>query len=272
MKMSNAAYSKRTGYRKVPTPPRAVEDGAGESYEDEYDYEEAYEESYADAEQSSGAGSGLFSSPARTITLLFSALLLFTMVGVVAWLLGQSGKPQNQNGAAPPNQSVGGLVPVPQISNPTIAYSSKPAGLAEAPVVGSLPPNFQWVDKSGKTMTLESLRGKPLLLNFWGTWCPPCRAEMPEMQKIYDQRQGEVTFLGVSMGPRDEPLGVSQFIQLSNYTWDFVHDSDQGVMARYQVQGLPSSYFVDRNGVIRSILVGGANAQMIQDSLKKAEQ
>jgi peroxiredoxin len=269
--MSKAAYSKQSGYRKVPAPPRAAEEDVVEDYdEDEYDDEEVYEDGYADAEQTSGGGSGLFSSPARTITLVFSVLLLFAVVAYAAWLLGTNSKPTSTTTTQ--SNTTGKLIPVPQISNSNVAYTSKPAGLAEAPSIGSIPPNFQWVDKSGKTMTLESLRGKPVLLNFWGTWCPPCRAEMPEMQKIYDQRQGDVTFLGVSMGPRDEPLGVSQFVQLSNYTWDFIHDSDQGVMARYQVTGLPSSYFIDSNGVIQSILVGGANAQMIEESLNKAQQ
>src|SRR5436190_21544937 len=93
---------------------------------------------------------------------------------------------------------------------------------------------------------------------------------MPEMQNIYDHEKGNMTFLGVSMGPRDEPLGVAQFVQLNKYTWDFIHDPNSDVMNRYQVTGIPSSYFIDRNGVIRAIFVGGADGPTIDTNLKKA--
>jgi thiol-disulfide isomerase/thioredoxin len=269
--MSNASYSK-VRYRKV-SANSVANDFSEEQVEDEYTDEDVYEDYVDEAdEEEVPAGSQLFSSPARTITLVSSALLLFLMAAVAAWLIGQSGSK-----AQPPkvssNSAPGKLLPVPEINNSAAAYASKPSGLAEAARVGALPPNFQWVDnKTGQTVTLESLRGKPLLLNFWGTWCPPCRAEMPEMQKLYDSLGGSVNFLGVSMGPRDEPLNVSQFVQLNKYSWDFIHDPNSDVMNRYQVTGIPSSYYIDKNGVIRSITVGGADAQILRDNLQKAQQ
>src|SRR5215217_278541 len=132
--MSNAADSK---YRKVPASAYVADSDEDELYEDDYADEEAYDDD--GAVESSGAGSGLFSSPARTITLLFSILLLFVMAGVVAWLLGQSNKPPD-GGTAKAPQAVGSLVPVAQVSDPNAAYSNLPAGLDEAPRIGSVPP------------------------------------------------------------------------------------------------------------------------------------
>lgn len=265
-----------TNYKRLPRVTERIgdsEEGEGEPYEDE-------EVEFADEDEGAVERVGLFSTPARAITLGFSVLLLFVVVAMTAWLMGQAVKKPGVSSITDARgeqsyqaMSAGGLKPVPDIKNPNAEYASKPAGLSEAPKVGALPPNFQWTDdKSGKLVTLESLRGKPVLLNFWGTWCPPCRAEMPEMQKIYDAQKDNVTFLGVSMGPRDEPLGVSQFVQLNNYTWDFIHDPNSDVMTRYQVTGIPSSYFIDKSGVIRAIHVGGADTRIIENNLKKAEQ
>lgn len=275
--MSNTIPTNLKISKRLPrVTERIANSEDGESYQDnaEEAYED-YEDIYEDEEVVQPVG--LFSTPARAITLGFSILLLFLVVGTLAWFLGQSGK-QGTNGANNNEQaykatSAGGLQPIPDITNTKASYTSKPDGVSEAPRVGSLPPNFQWTDqKTGQPVTLESLRGKPVLLNFWGTWCPPCRAEMPEMQKIYDREKDNLTFLGLSMGPRDEPLGVAQFVQLNDYTWDFIHDPNSDVMLRYQVTGIPSSYFIDKNGVIRAIHVGGADAQILEDNLKKAQQ
>lgn len=270
-----------TGYRSGKRLPRATEhiaeSGEGEPIEDDA-------EEYIDEEEEVIEKVGLFGTPARAFALGVSILLLFAVVGTAAWALGQSSKKPggtslsasttdpNSEVAFKANTSDSRLKPVPSINNANASYSSNPSGLSEAPRIGSLPPNFQWTDqKSGQPVTLESLRGKPLLLNFWGTWCPPCKAEMPEMQKIYDQQKDRVRFLGVTMGPRDEPLGVAQFVQLENYTWDFIHDPNSDVMNRYQVTGIPSSYYIDKNGVIRAIFVGGADQPTIEANLKKAE-
>jgi hypothetical protein len=74
------------------------------------------------------------------------------------------------------------------------------------------------------------------------------------------------------MGPRDEPMGVNQFVKLNNYTWTFIHDTDSAVSINYQVTGIPSTFFIDKNGVIRSIHVGGASSTDFENGLKKAEE
>ena len=76
---------------------------------------------------------------------------------------------------------------------------------------------------------------------------------MPEIEQLYQQYKDKVDIIGVSMGPRDEPAGVAQFVDLNKYHWQFIHDADSSVMNNYLVTGIPSSFFIDKNGVIRSI-------------------
>jgi peroxiredoxin len=184
---------------------------------------------------------------------------------------------------------------------PTVAVSKE-----IAPRVGSLAPDFELPNvRPGKpAVKLSSLRSKPVMVVFWGSWCPPCRDEMAEIQKVYDKFQGQVEVIGVSgptpnfstpavaeppqtdensagdsgptptlpitQGPSDEPISVNQYIDQNKYAWTFVHDADSRVFDRYQVTGIPGNYFIDKDGIIRAILVGGANAQMIEENLRKA--
>jgi peroxiredoxin len=203
--------------------------------------EPEYEEYEVDVEDPTG----LFSTPARTITVVFSMLLLLAVGVAIAWQLGSTSVPNN-----------GG--------NGTVAVSIGPR-------TGMLAPNFSLLDvKTNKAVSLESLRGQPVWINFWGTWCPPCKAEMPEMEKLYQQYKGQVKIIGISMGPRDDVPNVKQFVDLNGYHWDFIHDADSSVMNTYQVTGIPSSFFIDKNGIIRAVEVGGAMAPQLEANLKQA--
>jgi len=210
-----------------------------------------YEE--AEYEEEIEQPSGLFSTPGRTITVVLSMVMLVVIGVVIAWKLGEVA------GGTTPNLSA--------ISAP--GAQAAPAG--SGPKVGMMAPDFSLIDvNTDKTVSLSDLRGKPVWINFWGTWCPPCKAEMPEMQKIYQDVKDKVHMVGVSMGPRDEPAGVQQFVHLNNYSWQFIHDADSNVMNTYEVTGIPTSFFVDKNGIIRAVHVGGAMAPELQANLQKA--
>ncbi|MFL5732886.1 MAG: TlpA family protein disulfide reductase [Chloroflexia bacterium] len=245
--MSNTAYHRtrrvpRDSYQEAP-----VQDEEAYLEDEGYDDYEEYDESEERA--------GLFSSPARTVALVASFVVLLVVAVSIAWLLGQRAKSSSSNLAAT------NVVEVPL------------AAAGEAPKVGALAPDFELANVSNNTpLKLSSLRGKPTLVNFWGTWCPPCRAEMPELEKLYQTYKDKVNFIGVSMGPRDEPAGVDQFVKLNKYSWTFIHDADSSVSINYQVSGIPSTFFIDKSGVIRQIHVGGADAPTLENGLKTAEQ
>ena len=147
--------------------------------------------------------------------------------------------------------------------------SANMAGLDTAPRAGALAPDFSLVDvHTNQPLTLSSLRGKPVFVNFWGTWCPPCRAEMPEMQRLYDKYPGQLEMVGISMGPRDFPEQVKNFVDQYKYPWTFIHDPDYSVATAYQVAAIPSSYFIDKDGVIKAVQVGAMDlARMERDFL-----
>lgn len=126
-----------------------------------------------------------------------------------------------------------------------------------APEVGALAPDFEFKDmNTGETVTLASLRGKPVWVNFWATWCPPCRAEMPDMEKIYGEYKDKgLVILGVDV--KEDARTVKDFTSSLELTWDFMIDADSAIADRYLVGNLPSHFYVDRNGVIQVVHIGG---------------
>jgi cytochrome c biogenesis protein CcmG/thiol:disulfide interchange protein DsbE len=191
---------------------------------------------------------GLFSSPGRAMALVGSVVLLLAVFSVVIFLLGSR-------------------------KNPTVSGLTDCTNVAGAPRVGECAPDFQLVNvRDNRSLQLSSLRGKPVFVNFWGTWCPPCRAEMPEMQKFYQQHKDEIEVIGVSMAPRDDPGIVLSFIQQNPYSWTFVHDSDYSIAQRYIVQAVPSSYFIDEAGVIRVAKIGPMDMPMMEAYLQQTRQ
>jgi len=188
----------------------------------------------------------------------FSGLAVATVMLAVLGALELFGPGRTDDGYGPASPTI-----VPDNSaNPRIEYQ---------PRVGYLAPDFSLADvQTNQLVSLSSLRGKPVWINFWGTWCPPCREEMPIMQSLYEKYAGQVEVVGISMGPRDYPEQVISYINQYGYNWTFVHDPDMTVMNSYIVQGIPASYFIDKDGVIRSITVGGAPATLLERELLKA--
>ncbi len=140
----------------------------------------------------------------------------------------------------------------------------------QAPRVGAFAPDFELVDvHTNQPLKLSSLRGKPVFMNFWGTWCPPCRAEMPEMQKLHNKYRDQVQIVGVTMGPRDNPANVKEFVDAAKYDWTFIHDPDYNVATTYQVQAISSSYFIDKEGVIRAIQIGAMGIGQMEAYLQQ---
>lgn len=259
--MSNTTYKRRAG-----TPIRVKKEVAHVDV-DEYLDEEELE--YEEEEQPTG----LFSTPARKVTLIASIGLVLVLFSSVIWLITSRTTQEGVVLGVPTNTSKNNLA-----IKVSVITKANLGGANEAPRKGAKAPDFEWNDATnGNPLRLTTL-GKPLLVNFWGTWCPPCRAEMPEMQKMYDKYRGQIEFVGVSMGPRDDPMGVMNFInQPPNgtppipYTWRFVHDSNYDVATRYEVQAVPSSYFVGSDGVIKAVQVGGMNAAQLEAYLQQVK-
>jgi cytochrome c biogenesis protein CcmG/thiol:disulfide interchange protein DsbE len=125
-----------------------------------------------------------------------------------------------------------------------------------SPQVGFAAPDFTLETQDGTTISLADLRGQVVLINFWATWCPPCRAEMPAIQQVYD-RYREQGFTVLAVNQQEGATQVGPFADQMGLTFPILMDRDGSVSARYQVNGLPSTFFVDRAGVVQNVTLGG---------------
>jgi thiol-disulfide isomerase/thioredoxin len=115
-------------------------------------------------------------------------------------------------------------------------------------------PDFTLSDLDGNPVSLADYSGTPLLVNFWATWCPPCRAELPLIQQYQDQYAGDFVVLAVDGAETAED--VRSFVEPQGYTMMFLLDTDYAVAELYQVRGFPTSVFIDADGVIQKVHIG----------------
>ncbi len=141
-------------------------------------------------------------------------------------------------------------------------------GPAPAAKLGSPAPDFTLNTPDGSTVQLAQLKGKPVWINFWATWCVPCREEMPAMQELYEQyRDKGLVILAVNM-EEDGPT-VQRWIDSGGYSFTFVLDSDGQQVKRYNVKAAPTSYFVGRDGVIQDQKLGQISRTEMVSKLDK---
>lgn len=120
--------------------------------------------------------------------------------------------------------------------------------------------DFKLKDLTGKEVSLSDFKGKRVFLNFFATWCPPCRAEMPEMQKLYaETKDSDLVILAVDLGEDAET--VSNFISDNKYSFKVLLDSNNIAAEKYQISSIPSSYFIDKDGFIVNKHIGGMTIQ-----------
>ncbi|MFC3746159.1 peroxiredoxin family protein [Paenibacillus sp. GCM10012306] len=139
--------------------------------------------------------------------------------------------------------------------------------------IGQVAPDFTLQDLSGNPVQLSDFRGKRVLLNFWATWCPPCRVEMPHMQSIYENYQSEdVVILGVNMTLTEKALGdVQPFVQEQKLTFPIVLDEEGELLQTYQIVAYPTTYVLDADGVVREKVRGAMNYEMMSELLAEVK-
>jgi len=133
-----------------------------------------------------------------------------------------------------------------------------------SPRQGFAAPDFTLDLLGGGEVTLSDLRGAPVMLNLWASWCPPCRAEMPAIQAVY-QEYGEegLVVLAVNATNQDSESAAAAFVRDHGLTFPVPLDRDGSVSVLYALRGLPTTYFIDREGVIRSVIVGGPMSEAV---------
>ena len=148
------------------------------------------------------------------------------------------------------------------------------AGKIPAPQQGFLAPDFELKTTTGETVKLSDLRGQAVLVNLWATWCPPCRAEMESIEKVYQEYKDRgFAVLAVNMTYQDDPLAIMPFVNKQKLTFPILLDETGDMANAYQLRSLPSSYFIRPDGVINEVVIGGPMSEAllrtrIQDILK----
>jgi peroxiredoxin len=129
--------------------------------------------------------------------------------------------------------------------------------------VGDAAPDFQADRLTGATISLADLRGRIVVINFWATWCPPCRVELPELDAYQAEMGDQIVVLGVATG---EPKGtVEPFVRQQGLRFPIVLDEQGSIGAAYGVAGLPTSVILDRSGIVRERVTG----PMTRDTLAR---
>jgi len=140
---------------------------------------------------------------------------------------------------------------------------------AQGVEVGNLAPDFQLQNLDGQTVSLGNLQGKPVLINFWATWCPPCRSEMPYIQEVYEEwvNRGLVV-LALNIG--ESSSKVEEFMQNHNLSFIVLLDTKQDIAQRYNITGIPTTFFIDKDGIIQDKIIGAfQNKTQIENRLSK---
>lgn len=134
-------------------------------------------------------------------------------------------------------------------------------------------PDFNLKDQYGVVHSLENYKGKVIFLNFWATWCPPCKKEMPDIENIYKEygeNKKDVVILGVNSEKENE---AKKFLKDKGYTFPTVIDENSEVMRKYFIQAFPTSFVIDKEGNVYGYVMGGLTKeqikQVIEEVLKK---
>ena len=139
--------------------------------------------------------------------------------------------------------------------------STNPAP-TQAPVVGGLAPDFQLQDLDGRAVSLSGFRGKPVILNFWATWCGPCRDEMPFIQEIFENKEWSdkgLVILAVDIG--ESPSTVKEFLENYGLSFQVLLDIEQSVAKNYNIRGIPTTFFIDKDGIIQDMKIGAFSSK-----------
>ncbi|MDD3660435.1 MAG: TlpA disulfide reductase family protein [Lachnospiraceae bacterium] len=127
--------------------------------------------------------------------------------------------------------------------------------------------DFTVLDMDGNEVTLESKIGKPLVINFWASWCPPCKGEMPDFEEVYQEKGEDITFMMVNMtdGGRETIETAKSFLNDSGYTFPIYFDTEQSAAGAYGISSIPTTIFIDAKGQI----IAGSTGAIDKETLLK---
>mgnify|MGYP001163261967 CR=1 FL=1 len=148
--------------------------------------------------------------------------------------------------------------------------SEKPEEIKVGLDIGNKAPDFELQTLSGDEVKLSDFQGKRVMINFWATWCPPCRAEMPDMEKFYQDKDIEV--LAVNLTESENSLkDVEEFSNEFGLTFPILLDTELVAATLYAIKPIPTTYMVDSNGIIQYRAFGPLNYDLMVQEFEKME-
>jgi thiol-disulfide isomerase/thioredoxin len=155
----------------------------------------------------------------------------------------------------------------PELISNGVGFSSSAAPYLQsgAPVVGKPAPNFEAVDLAGNVVTLDQFRGKNVLLNFWASWCGPCRVEMPLLENLQAAGNQDLEILGINGG--ESVNTVQRFADEVGLSFRLLLDPHGDIRAEYLIIGLPVSIFIDKEGLVAAEHIGAMTEKQMMGYL-----
>lgn len=171
----------------------------------------------------------------------------------------KTNNPENPAGTAKPESGIPNTEPpateqpetaAPETDPPVMYYPDK-----------NTAPDFTVLNANGKKIRLSEKFGKPIIINFWATWCPPCKKELPDFDKLCKEYGDKVVFMMVNLtdGRRDTVEGTKSFVSKNGYTFPVYFDTENNGAAAYNVSSIPQTTFIDANGNVYTTRIGAMN-------------
>jgi peroxiredoxin len=152
---------------------------------------------------------------------------------------------------------------VTEIKNTGMAVNDDVTGIAQ----GEKAPDFTVKTMEGKEVKLSDYEGKKVFLNFWATWCPPCKAEMPHMQSFYDDKPENIEILAINLEESNKK--ISEFVDQYGLTFPILMDEDGKVTETFEVYTIPTTYVLNEDGTVHQKIIGPMDEPMMNDLMKE---
>ena len=163
------------------------------------------------------------------------------------------------------------LIAVCVVAGCSSGSDSGQSSTEEGVLPGNLAPDFRLMGLNGQNIVLSELRGSPVLLNFWATWCGPCRVEMPLIQEIYeDSGWSEQGLVILAVDGGETASKVQEFMNVNGLSFTALLDNNNSVFKNYNIRAIPTTFFIDKEGIIKVVKMGTFRSrEQIEDGLKQ---